>query len=101
MTQSFHIKNNVVTCDQSWRLNKKTNEVTESCYTPKGKLVYTRHTIPGKSETIVDEAGNTITRSDAVRILYSPNPDQIDLDKVPVQDLSGKAPPAAPTPQAE
>ena len=87
VTQSFHLKNNIVTCDQSWRLNKKTNEVTESCYTPKGKLIYTRHTIPGKSETIVDEAGNTITRSDAVRLLYSPNPDQIDLDKVPVQSL--------------
>ena len=101
VTQSFLIKKNTISGDQSWRLNKKTNEVTESCYTPKGKPVYTRHTILGKSETIVDGAGNTITRNQAARLLESPNPDQIDLDKVPVQDMTGKAPAATPTPPAE
>ncbi len=74
VTQSFHIKNKTITCDQSWRLDKKTNEITESCYTPKGKLVYSRHTIPGKSETIVDGEGNTITRTKAIDLLYSPTP---------------------------
>lgn len=102
-TQSFLVRNNIVIYSQSWRLDKKTNEITESCYTPKGKLVYTRHTIPGKSETIVDGAGNIITRTKAVDLLYSPNPDQIDIDKVRVQDMTnpGKAPIASPTPQAE
>lgn len=103
VTQSFLIKKNIITCSQSWRIDKKTNEVTESCYTPKGKLLYTRHTIPGKSETIIDSAGNTINRHQGVQLIDTPNPDQIDIDKIPVQDMTnlGKAPASAPTPQAE
>ncbi|PTX98784.1 hypothetical protein DB345_03435 [Spartobacteria bacterium LR76] len=103
VTQSFLIKKNIITCSQSWRIDKKTNEITESCYTPGGKLLYTRHTIPGKSETIIDSAGNTINRHRGVQLIESPNPDQIDIAKVPVQDMTnhGKAPASAPTPQAE
>lgn len=101
--QSYTIRQNIVAYDQTSRTDKKTSEVTETCYTPKGNLLYTRHAIPGKNETIIDGSGNTITPQQAAQLLNTPNPDQIDIDKVPVQDMTnlGKAPAAAPTPQAQ
>lgn len=51
----------------------------------------------------MDSAGNTITLQQAEQLLNTPNPDQIDIDNVPVQDMVnlGKAPAAAPATQAE
>jgi len=101
--QSYFIRKNIVAFTQTTRLNKKTNELTDTYYTPKGNLLYAQRIIPGKIRTTLDSAGNTITLQQADQLLHTTNPDQIDLDKVPVMDLTnpGKVPAAAPTPPAE
>jgi hypothetical protein len=101
--QSYFIRKNIVAFTQTTRLNKKTNELTDTYYTPKGNLLYSQRIIPGKIRKITDSAGNTITLQQADQLLHTPNPDQIDIDKVPLQDMTnpGKAPASPSTPQAE
>lgn len=99
--QSIVLTGNTVSFVETKRINHRTRETEITTHTPAGRLLVSEHTSPGQPRMITDGEGNPISEDRAREIFNTPNPDQIDIGKVPVQDMTnlGKAP--APTPPAE
>lgn len=101
--QSIVITGNTVSFVETKRINHQTGETEITTNTPAGRLLVSEHRSPGQPTIITDGEGNPVSQDRAREIVNSPNPDQIDIDKVPVQDMTnlGKAPAAASTPPTE
>ncbi len=101
--ESIVLHGNTVSYLQTKSIQHKDSKTEIITSTPAGNLLFSEHESPGQPRVITDRTGKTISRARSLELLNSPNPDQIDLDKVPVHDMTnlGQAPAAGPTPQAE